>query len=74
MCLCPLQYVLPQSNAQFSATWDELWQAYTAANALYASVVSHCVDSPTDTIWVSEPSRTCSRSLLSLFSLLLIPV
>jgi trehalose 6-phosphate synthase/phosphatase len=29
-----------------------MWQAYTAANALFASVVSHCLDSPTDTIWV----------------------
>jgi trehalose 6-phosphate synthase/phosphatase len=46
------QYVLPQSNQKFSASWDDLWQAYTAANAMYASVVSHCVDSPTDTIWV----------------------
>ena len=44
--------MLPQSNAQFSAKWDELWQAYTAANALFASVVSHCVDSPTDTIFI----------------------
>ena len=49
MCV---QYVLPQSNSQFSAKWDEMWQAYTAANALFASVVSHCVDTPTDTIFI----------------------
>jgi len=47
-----LHYVLPQSNLHFSARWDELWQAYTAANSLFASVASHCVDSSTDTIWI----------------------
>jgi trehalose 6-phosphate synthase/phosphatase len=51
LCL-RVQYVLPQSNSQFSAKWDEMWQAYTAANALFASVVSHCVDTPTDTIFI----------------------
>jgi len=47
-----LHYVLPQSNSQFSVKWDEMWQAYTAANSLFASVVSHCVDTATDTIFI----------------------
>ena len=59
-----LHYVLPQSNQQFSAQWDDLWQSYNAANAAFSTVISRCVESPTDTIWVHNYHLLLLPSLL----------
>ena len=53
--LWPLfHYVMPKSNEHFGEMWDDHWQAYTAANSLYASVVTHAVETPTDIIWIQN--------------------
>ena len=53
--LWPLfHYVMPKSNEHFGEMWDDHWQAYTAANSLYASVVTHAVETPTDMIWIQN--------------------
>ena len=49
-----LHYVMPKSNEHFGEVWDDNWQAYTAANTLYASVVTHAVETPTDIIWIQN--------------------
>ena len=49
-----LHYVMPKGNESFGAVWDDNWQAYTAANTLYASVVTHAVETPTDIIWIQN--------------------
>ena len=49
-----LHYVMPKSNEHFGEMWDDNWQAYTAANTLYASVVTHAVESSTDIIWIQN--------------------
>lgn len=59
-----LHYVLPQSNQQFSAQWDDLWQAYNAANAAFSTVISRCVETPRDTIWVHNYHLLLLPSLL----------
>jgi trehalose-phosphatase len=59
-----LHYVLPQSNHQFSAQWDELWQAYNAANAAFSTVIARCVETQTDTIWVHNYHLLLLPSLL----------
>jgi len=53
--LWPLfHYVMPKSNEHFGEMWDDHWQAYTAANSLFASVVTHAVETPTDIIWIQN--------------------
>ena len=51
--LWPLfHYTLPSAVIDFATSFDASWQAYTAANTLYATQVSHTVESSQDWIWV----------------------
>lgn len=49
-----LHYVMPQVNQNFGKRWDAAWQAYTAANQIYANVVTQLVESSNDFIWVQN--------------------
>jgi trehalose-6-phosphate synthase len=62
-----LHYIVPNNIAisdKFSGSWDELWQAYTAANTRYATVVAHTVESPSDWIWVHNYHLLLAPSFL----------
>lgn len=48
-----LHYNLPGYHAEgFGKTWSSGWQAYTAANMLYANVVARVCETPNATLWV----------------------
>jgi len=47
-----LHYVSPHFNPVFGDAWENLWQAYGAANMMYAQAVSRVVDSAHDYVWI----------------------